>query len=414
MSNQSAPSRVHYFSNQYLRLNEFADEQAYQVALRRRHNIGHHSWGIVVGLELVLENGIVVVRPGMAIDGYGRELMLPATRQIPTGEFKRLGSNRLDVWLYYDSAAGAAAPSGYLACGNDKSNTHYRTDETPRLVLERAGVSRVDSRRPKGVAPAILDSPAQLETPSDPLVVWPVYLGRLTQVPEEQDPQKQFLIDASDRPYAGVVAEVIDHPANATRVEIGKVSQQDDQRQVGETTYVYKSTGDRAFAVFVPPQDDPGSQNVSLEPRFEIDTDGKNYLRGAATVRGNLQMAGGAVQFTQQSQVDDTVSRSAPSLYRASGTFGDELRIDLGDLLTQSRVFVIGFTADDGSFRPSMKLEYKRPDNKDPQPLLTIYGDLKMEGLLNSPDVLERPLSSQTLQALLSSFQAGTIVAGGR
>jgi hypothetical protein len=342
-------------------------------------------------------------------------LLLAAKRQISIGEFQRLGSNRLDVWLYYDSVAGTRAPSGYVACRNDGSDTYYRTDDMPRLVLERAGVSRVNARLPKGVPAAIIDSPAQLETRDDPLMVWPIYLGRLTYVPEEQDPQKQFLIDASDRPYAGVVAEVIDHPANATRVEIGKVSKQDDQRQVGETTYIYKATGDRAFAVFVPPRENPASGNVSLEPRFEIDTDGNNYLRGAAAVHGNLQMAGGAVQFTQPAQVDDTTPRSHPSLYRATGTFGDELRIDLGDMSNQNRVFVIGYTADDGSFRPSMKLEYKRPEaGKDPQPLLTIYGDLKLEGLLFSPDVLDRSLSTETLNALLSSFQAGAIAAGGR
>ena len=94
MNNQTTPSRVNYIDGQYLRRQDFADEQSYQLALRRRHNIGHHSWGIVIGLDLVQEDGALVVRPGMAIDGYGRELLLAAKRSIAVGEFQRLGSNR--------------------------------------------------------------------------------------------------------------------------------------------------------------------------------------------------------------------------------------------------------------------------------------------------------------------------------
>jgi hypothetical protein len=404
-------SRVNYFRNQYLRRQDFSDEQAYQIALQRRHNIGQHSWGIVVGLELAFENGALVVRPGLAIDGYGRELLLPVKKPIDSVEFLRLGSNRLDVWLFYENTLGAGAPSGYVACGETAGN-YYRSNETPRIFLERAAVSRVTARRPKSVPATILEAPTQLQTNDDPLAVWPVYLGRLTYQPEEPDLAKQVLVDASDRTYVGVTAEVIDHPASACRIEIGKASQSDEQRQVGDTTYTYKNTTHkRAFAVFVPP-DDPGE--VELAPRFEIDLDGNNYLRGKDTIYGNLQMAkGGAVQFTEPAKVDETVARDKPSVYRASDTGFDELRIDLGT--QDDRTLVIGFTAEDGSFQTSIKLEYSQPSGaSSPQPLVTIYGDLKMNGLLDSPNVLERSLTAETLNALLASFQAGSIAAGGQ
>ncbi|WP_447602828.1 hypothetical protein [Nitrospira sp. Nam80] len=418
MNNKKSPSRVHYFEQQYLRRQEFADEQAYQIALRRRHNNGHHRWGIVVGLEVTQEEGTLVVRPGMAIDGYGRELVLEAKRSISAEEFPRLGSNRLDVWLYYELVEGAGAPVSYLPCGDDRSDDYYRSDESPRLVLERAGVSRINARRPKHVPVAVLDAVAPLETPDDPLVVWPVYLGRVTYAPEEQDPEKRFLIDASDRPYVGLLAEVIDHPANATRVEVGRASTQDEQRQVNETMYVYKATGDRAFAVFVPPQD-VESDRVDLRPRFEIDVKDNNYLRGETTVYGNLQIAGGAVQFTKPAQVDSNDNRDYPSIYRVASNGNDELRFDLGKVAVpppqQPRVFTIGITTDDGLFRPSLKLEYLVPAGaSEPQPLLTVYGDLTVNGLLNSPDIIARSLSTETLNALLSSFQAGVIAAGGK
>jgi hypothetical protein len=414
VDNSTLPSRVHYFPQQYLRRQDFSDEQAYQVALRRRHNIAQHSWGIVIGLELAVEEGQLLVRPGLAIDGYGRELFLPAKFPISTGEFTRLGSNRLDAWLNYDAVPGSQPPPGYLSCDPSHPDAYYRTDETPRLSLERAPVSRVKPRQPKPVPPALASSPAQLLTPDDPRVLWPVYLGRLTFQPDETDPQKQILIDASDRPYAGVAAEAIDHPANATRVEVGRISNRLDQRTVAGTTITYNKTSPRGFAVFVPPADaDPSAATLQLDPRFEIDTSGKNFLRGDTTLHGNLEMAGGAVQFTDPAHVDDNVLRRNPSIYHASVNSNDELRIDLGDL-SNKPIFVIGFTAEDGTFRPSLKLTYDIPDaSPEPQPIVTVYGDLVLNGLVHSPDIIFRSLSTEALNALISSFQAGVIAAGG-
>jgi hypothetical protein len=119
------------------------------------------------------------------------------------------------------------------------------------------------------------------------------------------------------------------------------------------------------------------------------------------------------VQFTKPAHVDDTVARPNPSLYRASVNSNDELRIDLGDL-SKNPVFVIGFTGEDGSFRPSLKVSYEIPDaSPDPQPVVTVYGDLVLNGLVNSPDIIFRSLSTEALNALISSFQAGVIAAGG-
>lgn len=406
MNHQSPPKRVHYFPRQYLRVNEFADEQAYHLAMRRRHNIGHHSWGIVTGLEIVQEEGALLVRPGMAIDGYGRELLLSVSRFISAEIFPQLGSNRLDVWMHYDRVDGEMTPAGYGGCGENASEP-YRVNERPRLVFERAGVSRINARRPKGVPQALLDSPASLATTDDPLVIWPVYLGRVTYMPEEKDPSKHFLIDASDRTYAGVVAQVLDHPATAARFEVGRITNEDDERHIGRTTYTYtRKGGDRSFAIFVPLQDDPQVPSVTLEPRFEITVGGNNYLRGETTVYGHVRMAGGAVQFTHPAMVD--VPRVQPSIYRVKEGGQDELRIDLGH--ETAKALVMGFTENDGSFKPAMKLERDQPGN---DPVLTIYGDLKVDGLLQGNNILARTLSAETLQALISSFQAG-VIAGGK
>src|SRR5262245_12722876 len=95
-------TRVNYFSGQYIRLSELTDEQAYHLQIHRRHNLSHHSWGIVVGLELMLgEDQQPVVLPGLAVDGYGRELLLLDRKAFGRELFDRFGTNRLDLWLEY-------------------------------------------------------------------------------------------------------------------------------------------------------------------------------------------------------------------------------------------------------------------------------------------------------------------------
>ena len=109
-------SRVHYFDDQFLRTQDFSDEQEYHVAAHRRHNIAHHVWGIVVGLELVVEEGAAFLEPGVGVDGFGRELVVANRRKLPAGAFDDKGSDELEVWLEYDRQSGEVAPEGYAGC----------------------------------------------------------------------------------------------------------------------------------------------------------------------------------------------------------------------------------------------------------------------------------------------------------
>lgn len=408
----SVPTRVNYFDRQFLRRDEFADEQLYQIELRRRHNISHHSWGIVTGLEIVVEEERLVVRPGLAVDGYGRELFLPAKRSISANEFIRLASNTLDVWLFYEKTDNSDAPSGYISCSETQA-PGYRTSEIPRLFFERARSSKVDARRPPGVPAGILDSSSQLTTVDDPLVVWPVYLGRITFVQGETDPLKQFTIDGSNRPYAGLAAETIDNPVQPTRLMLGPVAN-GDERKIDDTTFRY-ARNDEVVGMYVMPANPDDATQVTLEPRFSINQDGRNSLRGSTSVQGNLQLVGGALQFTEPTPIEDVTANANPSIYRARD-IGDELRIDLGrEEDAVNRKFVIGFSADDGSFRPTLTLEYLRPAGGSiAQPLVTIDGNLTLNGLVKAPNIIKSSLSEETLAALLASFQAGSIAAGGQ
>ena len=408
------PSRVRYFPQQYLRRQDFSDEQGYLLALGRRHNITHHSWGIVAGLEIVIENDGLVVLPGLAIDGYGRELLLRSRYGISKDQFKHLGSDRLDVWLYYESTPGSPAPPGFVGCDEtDKGN--YRFNETPRVFLERARSSRIT--KPPNVPDQLLNASAQLETPDNPLTTWPVYLGRVIFLPQEEDPAKQNIIDLSDRRYAGVVAEVVDHPATENRIQLGAMSEA-TTRRIGDKDFIYNTKKGRSFGIFVPDKASVGAtfDVLPLDPRFSIDPDG-NSLRGTTTVYGNVELPGGAIQFGKgepENEISTVVSHENPSIYRVSDAAIDELRIDLGTYdETKQQKFVIGFTSEDGVFTPSITLEYSvPPGGTEPQALLTIAGDLKLDGLVECKNLLDRTLASETIAALIASLQSGTIAAG--
>ena len=61
---------------------DFRDEQAYSLSRQRLHQRTLHGWGIVVGLDLCPHPDpasparLIVVTPGIAVDCYGREIVL--------------------------------------------------------------------------------------------------------------------------------------------------------------------------------------------------------------------------------------------------------------------------------------------------------------------------------------------------
>jgi hypothetical protein len=394
-------SRVNYSEHQYLRLAEFHDEQAYHIALRRRHNLSHHSWGIVTGLELVLEQKVPVVRPGLAIDGYGRELLLLDRFTVDRPVFDRYGTNRLDLWLEYD-LAGADAGAPAATCDPATPRQQYRAIERARVVVERASAGPVEPRRPEIVPAEALDAVIGA-TPDDPLRRWPVYLGRLgMKISEAGTPE--YTVVPAGLPYIGLNAEIIDHPGNASRLELGRADPSvDDRRDIGGETCVYKGETGREFAVFVPPDDGDLS---SLKPTIAV-TDGATQIRGTTVVHGNLVLDGSSLLFLNAVAEKDVDVTEGPAIYRVAAG-GDELRIDFGDSALAVRRFVLGLTKD-GQFQPALEITL---ENGKSAPTVTVKGDFRVEGTFAGNDIRLRTLSQDLIPQLAAMLQLG-ILSGG-
>jgi hypothetical protein len=134
--------RLQYYQSQYLGAEDFKAQQAYHRDMRRRHNLGHHTWGIVTGLELVeqpqegMDAGVdVYVQPGMAIDGFGREIIILNPHRLDPVLFDAFTtSQHRAIWIAYNEERTRRPASGYELC--DETEQFGRVQETFRIVSE--------------------------------------------------------------------------------------------------------------------------------------------------------------------------------------------------------------------------------------------------------------------------------------
>lgn len=136
--------RVYYVERQRLVVADLQSEQDYLAGLDERHNRLNHAPGIVRGLHINVESaGHYVVEPGIAIDSFGRELVL---RQPETIVVDDAATKCADVWLVYCRQPLRLRQTGRTPCS---SNTFQRWTEIPRVVVviteKKAGTTGKDN-----------------------------------------------------------------------------------------------------------------------------------------------------------------------------------------------------------------------------------------------------------------------------
>lgn len=118
--------RVNYFKNQFLHVEDFTTEQAYHLAMRRRHNKALHTFGIAEGLELTFTPNAtgITIRSGVAIDSEGREIVLVADEPLELADVE--GGREVFVTVAYDEK-----PAREQNETGVRGNT--RVEEKPRI-----------------------------------------------------------------------------------------------------------------------------------------------------------------------------------------------------------------------------------------------------------------------------------------
>jgi len=298
--------RLNYYQRQHLGAQDFIDAQNYQRDMRRRHNLGPHLWGIVVGLELVereVEGGgdarEVIILPGVAVDGYGREIIVFRPIALDPALFLRFGAaNHYSVWIGYEEE-NANRDNSAFNCEDDAFN---RTVESFRIYVEpddpqptavvvdgdETGVTNPDLR-----IPSDLSVPYQ-ELPQDDMDFWLIPLG------EVRWDGGQFVEAAAGRltlgrQYAGLVGADLFAPAAALTIR------------------------DRYTAL--PMADTDAGVAVGLEGSLQVERD--------ITAKDDVHVDGGMIDF----RLEDGLEEGLFHVQRVASeaVAGSDLRVKIGD-----------------------------------------------------------------------------------
>jgi hypothetical protein len=133
--------RNHYFTGQFLTARDVTRDQTYHVSRLRLHQRLLHGWGVVCGLGVRPRTADVPpgcagfsaeVAPGLALDCYGRDLILPQTKYL---DLRRLpDESALPNLPCDDGAAGGDPPDApFLLCA---AFTARGAEEVPVLYAD--------------------------------------------------------------------------------------------------------------------------------------------------------------------------------------------------------------------------------------------------------------------------------------
>ena len=240
--------RLNYYEGEILGATDFQTEQEYLRDMRRRHNIGQHTWGIVTGLDIVqIPNNNnapdgqpavdIFIQPGMAVDAYGREIVALSKTQLtqdlfaPYVDINIPVSQPMYVWISY--AQVMLQPPADPCTVANQPNSFGRVQEAFALTVTQDpngpanDLIVVDG---KTIAPPALpgdivfpadDSiPYQEFSTDDSTVNWYILLGQVLWYPSSGVfEQTADTTAATGRQYAGSVASAILSPDDSLRIQ---------------------------------------------------------------------------------------------------------------------------------------------------------------------------------------------------
>jgi len=239
------PMRVNYFDKQFLKVNEFTDEQAYHLGARRRLTQAFQRWGIVWDPEGAAEGEEealqvhavdathVRVSPGLAIDRAGREI------------------------VYEDKDARYALPE--VVAGQPVYVTIvYQEKKDPRSKSTSADAPQTETRWIEDGLVALTASKPPDDGRVIPLAKFTPVAGAITEKPGE-------VLDGGVRRYAG-----------AKRLAAGA-------RAVGDLAVQGKLAVDG-----------------DVSTKGTIKADGDVAVNGNASVQGNLSLGSATAENAEQ------------------------------------------------------------------------------------------------------------------
>lgn len=138
--------RPRFYEQQYLGAADLQQVVEYGRIARARHDLGGHSWGIVMGLQLTESSNTgsgqreVFIQPGYAWDGFGRPIIVLAPTKLSAGLFRSIPFDAaqpngalVDIWVRYRETPTNGPLAGFETC--EAGNQFARVVETFEVVI---------------------------------------------------------------------------------------------------------------------------------------------------------------------------------------------------------------------------------------------------------------------------------------
>lgn len=309
--------RVRYSEGQYLTAADFRTDQDYHRQTAARHQLGGHTHGLLVGLELVEtpdpgDATLVDVHlsPGLAIDGYGRQLVSFSRLALDASLFEAFVDDaHHEVWIAFDETAAREAGPGWADCGDGAAT---RTMESIRIVIDP--LDDVTDIVVEGVVASTPPAPAGTpEIPADRSVPF-------QELPVEP-PLARWLVRVGDVRWDGVALRF--RPAAAERLTNGR-------RYAGAVAAeVLTPSSTLRIAQRRAPADVDAADFATVEGRVRT--------QGRINAERELWMEGHRIRFTLAAGSEP--AKKAMTLVRDGA---DRLRLDLGEDKTVGTALSVG------------------------------------------------------------------------
>jgi hypothetical protein len=195
----SPQQRPQFRERQRLTATDLQAEQNYLLGLAGRHHIGPHSWGIVRGLKVAAKDNRVAITPGLAIDGYGRELALlqPVNLLLP--------DEQSYIYLYYCERPHNACGAGPHLRWQDSAEVTVSLERWP-VPSEHPGIQ---IGRSAGNVPG--------------LVPWPILLGCIAK----KNGSDNDRVDFSGSLFTRLRTATVASPSGQAVMRVGQVALSD-------------------------------------------------------------------------------------------------------------------------------------------------------------------------------------------
>jgi hypothetical protein len=315
--------RLNYYQRQYLGATDFKAEQAYHRDMRRRHNLGQHTWGIVTGLELVEKPkedsaGVdVYVQPGMAIDGFGREVIVTEPFKLSGAQFDAFNTlKHRAVYVAYDEESEDRPAAGFESC--DAENQFSRVRESFQIIVE-----------PKTIAHDDITVAGKAVTPPPP-----VNAGDLTIMPDESVPYQELPDDDASSFWLIRLGSANWDGVNQTFLPAAAGRLQEERDYAGNVTAEILAPDkqllirDRATATLLPLE--PSADGADVTEGVKVELEGSLQVDRLLTAKADLQIHGRKLDFRDSGgdtgNVAITIRRED-----SGGAGGVDLQVNIGE-----------------------------------------------------------------------------------